>query len=173
MYQNFSNECEKLRKEKEIILQKEIQLPKDLICHLGTFVEGEDLLNFFLISKAFNENTSKNYHFWQRKLLKEFNFCYNDVYDLSIIQIHYYVLYQVKMFGVHKIPGIPGIVSYPRLKKHIEDNIKKFTLPCQYVFTRGAPRGQECNAVGKRYGKYIFCSNCIKKGPVQQIINNQ
>lgn len=174
MYENFSNECEKLRKEKEMTSRKEtLRLPKDIICHLGTFVEGRDLINFFLISKTFNDHTNKNYYFWQRKLLKDFNFSYDSIYELSIIQQHYQILYQAKMFGISKIRSICPMFKGPNFKTieyFLINNREKFTLRCQYVFSRGKFKDQKCDAMGDRYEKYIFCSQCIKKLPVQRMI---
>ena len=60
-----------------ILLDNDKQLPKDIICHLGTFIETQDLGNFFRVSKAFNESTNKNFHFWFKKLLKDFDFYFH------------------------------------------------------------------------------------------------
>ena len=152
-----------------------IKLPKDVICYLGTFVNPFDLLNFFLVSKTFNENTNQKYHFWFKKLLRDFDFSYDSLQILSIIKKHYRILYKAKRYGVSRFypaHSTDGELHCETLRKYLIYNMEKFLLKCQYVFSSEEDK-KECYSYGKRYGKYIFCQTCRQKLSTAQLIKDQ
>jgi hypothetical protein len=151
------------------------QLPKDLICYLATFIDPVNLVNFFQVSKLFNDNTNKNCSFWRLKLLRDFNFSYDSVYNLSIIQQHYRILFNIQIYGISNLfleCETFKMAEFSTLHKYLIANKEKLTLRCEYIFLRGDLKGRKCDKMGQRYGRYIFCSSCTKKRPVQQMLNN-
>jgi hypothetical protein len=137
---------------------------KDLICHLATFINVEDLPNFFLVAKIFNDNTGKNYHFWYKKLLRDFNFSYDSIYELSIIQQHYRILHHLKMNGIsitYMCSFIFRELEFVNLRKYLMKNIEKFSLRCENLV--GKSTKMKCNDRCNRYGKHILCRPCARK----------
>lgn len=153
----------------ELSYKYELWNLKDLICHIGTFVNTQDLVNYFLITKMFNENTNKNCHFWRIKLLKEFNYSCGGIYDLITIKECYQLLHKVQTFGISSFQF--DLLSTPSsLIEYLHINREKLTLRCEHIFVREEYNYKKCNNIGKRYGKYIFCYGCTKKRSVKLLI---